>query len=709
MNKIITFLEEHVEKIILVIVGHVCVWLLITRVLFSPNMVSYDNGKFSPGAIDDYVYEQAELLRQKLNDPPEPLPPYEARFGEFLALVDSAISDIDVNLWPPRPYVSSMVATPTERAIEYVLPRIPEVNDVAVEHIRTVAYLPTQEITGQVLYDKAGNEPNDLDFVTVEAKFDTAELYNRFYESFAGYDVKEQYRDPCLARPIFAAVHLQRQELNGDGSWSDWQDAPRTRIDHNRRLFEIIEDAKDLPPGGLKVRLLRFDDWQAQTDLLQPQPYQIGSPKEEWFPPSLHKKFVVLRTSEEREERRTAREEKLEDGRRDNTQYRRRRAPDGRTRGAPPAGAGGGYEGLAGMEGLYGDAEMGTTTRRRSRGGRQTEGGLYGDSGGPATGGRSSRRRTSGRADGDIDREREIALRRRELTRKPSTNDVYREYYKIQINYRTDLAKMREPLLFWAHDDTAEPMKSYQYRIRLGVFNPVAGAKKNDVILWSEFSDTTETITIPGMQYFFAKDVQEAAKTVTVTVCKYMLGYWYSEDFAVRQGEMIGKVVESEPEEDEPFALGAYGGGAYGGGAYGGGAYGGQYGQFAGSVAAGNQFTEPETIDYGTGAVLVDIIAVNDWLSGRNMRARRYFDMLYSFDGTDIEHMPINRRYWAKGLQTAFGEIKILPKEQKEPLRAWGSKRAGSRRGPELGDEYMDGYEEEYMMEDEMMMMGGRY
>ena len=700
MNRIINFLEEHVEKIILVIVGLVCVWLLITRVLFSPNMVSYDNEKFSPGAIDDYVYEQAELLRQKLNDPPEPLEPYEARFDEFLALVDSAISDIDVSLWPPRPYVSSMVTTTTERAGEYLLPRIPEVNDVTVEHIRAVAYLPTQEITEQIIYDKSSNEPNDLDFVTVEAKLDTAELYNRFYESFAGYDVKEQYRDPCLARPIFAAVHLQRQELNGDGTWSDWQDAPRTRIDHNRRLFEIIEDAKDLPPGGLKVRLLRFDDWQAQTDLLQPQPYQIGSPKKEWFPPSLHTKFVVLRTSEEREEKRKPREEELEETRRDRTDYRRRRTPDGRMRGAPPAG--GGYEGLAGIEGgLYGDAET-QTTRRRSRSGRQTEGGLYGDRGGLATGGRSSRRRTSGRAEGDIDRERELAIRRRELTRKPTTNDVYREYYKIQINYRTDLAKMREPLLFWAHDDTAEPMKSYQYRIRLGVFNPVAGAKKNDVILWSEFSDTTETITIPGMQYFFAKDIQEAAKTVTVTVCKYVLGYWYSEDFAVRQGEMIGKVVESEPEEDEPFALGTYGG------AYGGGPYGGQYGQFAGSIAGADQYKEPETIDYGTGAVLVDIIAVNDWLSGRNMRSRRYFDMLYSFNGTDIEHMPINRRYWAKGLQTAFGEIARLLNEPKEPLRAWGSKRAGPRR-PDLGyEEYPDEYEEEYMYEEEMMMMDGR-
>lgn len=705
MNKILSFLEEHIEKIILVIVGLVCVWLLITRVLFSPNVVSFDNQKFSPSAIDDYVYQQAELLRQKLDDPPQPLEPYEARFDEFLALVDSAISDVDVSLWLPRPYFSSTGTTITERAGEYKLPRIGDINDVAAEYIRAAAYLPTEEITPQNLYDKAAHEANDLNFVTVEGKFDVAKLYDRFFESFAGYDVKKQLRDPCLARPIFAAVHLQRQELNGDGSWSDWQNVPRTRIDHNRKLFEIIEDAKDLPPGGLKVQTLRFDDWQVQTELLQPEAYQIASPKEDWFPPSLHKKFAVLRTSEEREEKRDAREEQQQEELKGKQDLRRRRAPDTRQRGAA---AGDMSDVLGGPEGLYGygDAETQTKRRGRSGSGRLTDGGPYGERGGLGVGGRSSRIRTKERDESVLDKE--LLARKIELARKPSTNDVYIEYDKIRIMPRTDLAKMREPLLFWAHDDTVEPMKSYRYRIRLGVFNPVAELKKNDVILWSEFSNTTETITIPGMQYFFAKDIQEAAKTVTVTVCKYVLGYWYSEDFAVRQGEAIGKVVESEPKEKEPLVPGLYGSSGLSGlsGLYG--------GRLAGSVTSANQFTEPESINYGTGAVLVDIIAVNDWLSGKNMRARQYFDMLYSFDGTGIEHMPINRRYWSAELQTAFAEITRLKDETKEPLRAWGSRPAALRQRTDLGyEEYPEGYPEGYedlMYEEQMMMEGrGRY
>ena len=57
--KVVNLLEEHVEKIILAIAGLVCIWLLFTRVLFSPNVITYRDQRFSPGEIDSYIYEQA--------------------------------------------------------------------------------------------------------------------------------------------------------------------------------------------------------------------------------------------------------------------------------------------------------------------------------------------------------------------------------------------------------------------------------------------------------------------------------------------------------------------------------------------------------------------------------------------------------------------------------------------------------------------------
>ena len=73
LSSIGSFFEEHVEKIILVVVGLICVWLLITRVLFSPNMFAYNDGKYSPSAIDNAIFEEAKELEQTLSKPPEKL------------------------------------------------------------------------------------------------------------------------------------------------------------------------------------------------------------------------------------------------------------------------------------------------------------------------------------------------------------------------------------------------------------------------------------------------------------------------------------------------------------------------------------------------------------------------------------------------------------------------------------------------------------
>jgi len=104
ISSIGSFFEEHVEKIILVIVGLICAMLLIMRVILSPNTVSWDGRNFSPSAIDNYVYEQAQLLRQKLNEPPDQLDPYKPKVDEFLALLDSSINNVDTTLWPVVPY-----------------------------------------------------------------------------------------------------------------------------------------------------------------------------------------------------------------------------------------------------------------------------------------------------------------------------------------------------------------------------------------------------------------------------------------------------------------------------------------------------------------------------------------------------------------------------------------------------------------------------
>ena len=86
------FFEEHVEKIVLAIVGLLCLWLLISRVLISPNYVEYENQKFGPSRIDVRISEAAADLEVELSRKPEPPRPYDPCFPGFAALVKSAVN-----------------------------------------------------------------------------------------------------------------------------------------------------------------------------------------------------------------------------------------------------------------------------------------------------------------------------------------------------------------------------------------------------------------------------------------------------------------------------------------------------------------------------------------------------------------------------------------------------------------------------------------
>ncbi len=632
LSKIINFFEAYIEKIVLAVVGFVCIGLLLYYVILGPNKVEYGGKKLSPGKIDIEISKETEPLRRKLNEPPKAPEPYMPRFNGpigpndpvrkgirgklqngFVGLFDSPLKSIDVSLYPPMPSSSSLEAG---FAREYSLPFIGEVNEVAVGHIRAVAFVPTSAVDEQDAYRKDNSEPNDIDLVTVEGKYDVAGLYARFQECFAGKAVKkEEWYDPSLARAIFAAVQLQRQELNSNGTWSDWENVSRTRVDPYRKLFEVIEDARDLPPGGLTVRMLPFDNPNVIMNLLQPEAYMIASANEEWFPPTLHNKYLEQQRQKGIEARREAMEKAKDERERELKERQGSRTATRRTRS---------------------DRTSSTADTRRA-----------------------SDRTSSAAEKGLRQSEGELSTK---AGRDASKEDVYDELNAIMISPRTELAKMSEPLLFWAYDDTVEPKKSYRYRIRLGVFNPIAGtnqfseqdkSRKNDVVLWSGFSDVTGIVDIPGRSYFFASDIQKAAKTVTVDVCKYALGYWYSEKFPVRQGEVIGKVeaVELKPEEQQ------------------------------------SGITAPETIDYDTGAVFVDVIPANEWSSGKKLVARDYYDMLYSYDGVNIEHMAVKTANWSRESQAVYNDIQKSLRVQKESLRDWGSSTKGESRWRATGTE----------------------
>ncbi len=592
------FFEEHVEKIVLAVVGVICVFLSVVFVIFSPTKVTYDNREFTPSEIDEYIYDKkASELEYRLKREPSVTGPYESKEEDFNRLMASSI-DVRMNVYPPIPPNLKDVGVQPK----YELPEMVLVSDAAVDVLSAVAYLPMGTISEDNVYRQLNSEPNDLDLVTVEARIDIQELYRRFKESFAGSGIKPEWRDMSFGKPVFAAVQLQRKEQLADGSWSDWEDVPRSRIDSRKGMFEIIENVQNLPPGGIKVRLLDFKDEQVQADLIQPEAYRIASSDEQWFPPSLHSRY-------KRYQEELKRLEQIES--RTNEPARRKTAARGTD-----------------------NAALAEEIARRGY-------------------------RIGGATD------QATATKMREIAE--SINALSEELKRLLITENTDLSGRQEPLLVWAFDDTIEQKKKYRYRIRVGAFNPIAGTerfanandpKRNTVILWSNYAEPEDVLSVPGRLYFFARDVQKAEKAVTVTVCRKTLGYWYTKDFMVKPGEKIGKSVKLAKSEIEETELTS---------------------ELAGTYLSAT-VVSPRVVDYSTDAILIDVVDVNDWAGRANLYERYYTEMLYSYDGGQIYRMPIKQDYWPTELRISFSEVRQSEKETKEPLRPWTDIKSRSRR-----------------------------
>lgn len=733
LKRIGHFFEGHIEKIIFVIVAVACAVLFFRNVIFSPNRVTVDKRTFSPTRVDRYIKTQADELQRRLNSTTTAAagPAYKSVRTGRIDPNDPIIADIISRPLPQgfeglfnsplaflqdKPAVArSASAVASAGGRKYKLPpRIGEVTNVAASYLRAAAWVPLERLTPERGYDKVETEANDIDLVTVEAKFDTAELYRQFRAHFAGEEVQRaDWRDPCLADPIYAAVQLQRRQLRENGTWGDWQEVPRSRVESYGQLFRVIERVEDLPPGGMDVRLMQFKRRNVTIDLLQPQAYQIASSEEDWFPPSFYDKFKIQQRKVEAEERREEREKDRDQLDRDSGRIRPGQTGQTGQTGNRTTGPGGRYrsntQGTGGDQ-AYGGAG-GLRGDRRTRGGRTQQNDMYnmgyGDDQTRKRGAKTQRRNP----DETMPYSDMYMGPGGNMTGKLTTDEVYRDFGQVLINYRTNLAKLDKPLLFWAFDDGMAPGGSYQYRIRLGVFNPVAGTnqlveqdlgRKNQAILWSEFSQVTAPVQIPKRMYFFAKDAQDAKKSATVEVARYCLGYWRSEDFDVKLGEAIGKEMEPKVEKKKvppipggpritgdpaygynmPPGLGVGADAGYGPGGYGPG-------------GSPDNITRPEIIDYRTGKVLVDVVAASDWGSPPNLKPRPYRDMLYTDNGMDIEHMPVGTTNWPKDLLETYQSVKTESRREPQPFRNFKKGGTRGRAMPGMPDGYQD--------------MGGRY
>ena len=132
---------------------------------------------------------------------------------------------------------------------------------------------------------------------------------------------------------------------------------------------------------------------------------------------------------------------------------------------------------------------------------------------------------------------------------------------------------MHDEVEIWANDIQVEPGKTYRYRLRLSIVNPlyqqlqlpedqVAKYSKH-LTLKSEWSAWSEPISTERSYYFYLVEGQQVNNQAAVEVWKFFGGAWRSHTFRVRPGDPIGGVVnlpvgEGGAAAPIPFDTGAF-------------------------------------------------------------------------------------------------------------------------------------------------------
>ncbi|MEX2212532.1 MAG: hypothetical protein WD768_00295 [Phycisphaeraceae bacterium] len=108
-----------------------------------------------------------------------------------------------------------------------------------------------------------------------------------------------------------------------------------------------------------------------------------------------------------------------------------------------------------------------------------------------------------------------------------------------------------KPIKLWAHDVTAEPGKTYRYRIVYRVINPLFNketelhedlkAKGKELELASLPSKWSEAVTIDPLLQFFVEDVNTNTNTASFGIYRIFNGNRIYRQFTARPGDPIGK------------------------------------------------------------------------------------------------------------------------------------------------------------------------
>jgi hypothetical protein len=579
------FLEQNIDKMVLVLVGIIGLAILAMMVVRSPNTMTIDKNSYGPADIDQAVSYKTSALTEKLSGPVQPRA-YTGKFNDF----KSAYA-VTVNV--PQDIRFPLPAPLDEKRLPPVGPyREPKIGQLSKSVIVGVVSGVADVPLGQAM--DSGTEPGDVDLVTVQCSFNLSAIFTEMQASFAN--------EADLQEPVFAAVELQRQEMNEDGTWpaETWLTVKRIKPDRYGDILDVEQMKSKSVSEAESLRAQLTSD--IQITVLRPDGYIFRSRVERWLPPELEEERQKLKSK-------TTMPGSPGDG----TIGTQPSAPTKPQRPTRTGGSGGpGTEAdpfnraLPGGEmGAGRQPKPGVTPKPQPVNPRTGPGGGAVGSGMP------------GAMPGDSGATPEAKL---ETLMKPASI----------------MDKKQQQAPFWASDDSVQPGKTYRYRVRLGLLNPIAGRGRSTTdptladkfLFWSDFSSVTQPVEISARTYLFATKYNEASGAVTIEVAKYQMARWEKKLYDVKPGEMIGRLEKMPPAVD----------------------------------SSGNSTPVPD-VDFATGMIIIDVETVTEYRPGAQ-GPLTYQQAMYKGQDNIIRPLAVKMSSWPKSLRKKFTDIETAMKSQ---------------------------------------------
>ena len=594
MQKVTAFLEQHVQWVAIGLGALFCLYMIYAYVITPPAEVMIGNESFGPSEVDPHTAETvATKLRSAMSNTAKikmEVPQYVQGFQDTMTwkgakpvalqgMTDTALAyDVQLPSQPqipgqnPQPGVQQAVGgngtpapTPGQKIAQLPVPPTPKQTDPVsfVKYGRSLVVPPPPP--GQPpINPQPGIAPPgavDTDWVTQMWTVSMPEVEAAFRNTPGMSGLP-----PEIRKTMFLHVEMVRQEKLPDGAWGhDGKKDEVLVIPHRgptRNNQPMPAYPGDGPDPNLRQAQYQYAAWASTStpDIIQPL-FHVTVPNmgDPWMKPGAQIAAAVFNPATHQGGKGNLTEEQwqavLRYRQEQHKLRKEQKAPPRAPRAPGPGGRGGPPEGMDGGEGMYapGPRARNYAPARAAQDRDLPHYALPPRSGPPVYpnrggyGGYNPNLPPEEMMDGEMGGGF-VAGPQGVNMPQPGTDYPNGEFDPLDPSAQPLPWKIKD-VEIWAHDDQVVAGKTYRYKMRYRLKNPIFGAANaseppelaEKFALVSEFSDWTTPVTVPSLVNFFvAGGVVPGRSTVAFEVFRWDQGQQKMERFDVGPGDLVG-------------------------------------------------------------------------------------------------------------------------------------------------------------------------